>query len=100
MAPNTASASRSPRTWAMPQSSRVIVTRAAAARQRACSAGGAAAVRPRMRAAESPACFQRVMISPPSLAESDQEDVAGMDHADRAVGQAEAERPGFVQRVE
>src|SRR3954463_12494919 len=44
MMPNTASASVLPWTWAMPQSSRVMVTRAASARQRA-SSGGEAAVR-------------------------------------------------------
>src|SRR5512144_2581788 len=42
--PNTASASDVPWTWAMPQSSRVIVTRDASAFHRAMS-GGAAAVR-------------------------------------------------------
>src|SRR5215217_7097585 len=45
--PNTASASLFPRTWAMPQSSRVIVTRAASLRQRACSGGAAAVSRSR-----------------------------------------------------
>src|SRR4051795_11004462 len=42
--PNTASASLFPWTWAMPQSSRVMVTREASSRQRA-SSGGEAAVR-------------------------------------------------------
>src|SRR5690348_6714155 len=43
--PNTASASVRPCTWAMPQSSRSMVVAAACRRQRACSAGVAAAAR-------------------------------------------------------
>src|SRR5690348_10232375 len=41
--PNTASASDVPRTWAMPQSSRVIVSREASAFHRSASGGDAAA---------------------------------------------------------
>src|SRR5690242_3250269 len=103
MAPNTASASRGPRTCAMPQSSRVMVTRPAWARQRASSAvgaGGAAAVRRKRRRAGSPKRFQKVMTTSPRRGQSDQEDVTGMDDADRAVGEAQAQRAGLVQPVE
>src|SRR5262245_46261516 len=46
--PNTASASVSPEIWAMPKSSRVMLTLAACARQLAISCGGAAAMRRRL----------------------------------------------------
>src|SRR5690349_11716236 len=67
--PNTASASLFPCTWAMPQSSRVIVTRLASARHRATS-GGEAAVRRKISGARAKTADlrirQRLLRFPPA----------------------------------
>src|SRR3954453_16237047 len=60
--PNTASASDCPWTWAMPQSSRVIVTRDASARQRASSGGEAAVRRNGRRPASRALCIRQGLL--------------------------------------
>src|SRR3954451_22203428 len=62
--PNTASASVCPWTWAIPQSSREMVTREASARQRASSGGEAAVRRKRSgaKAATAVLCIRQCLL--------------------------------------